>query len=86
MLQMVAANMGVATLPDWLVSSLTQQSLVTSKRLGEHGIHKTLYARYHKSNNQPSLKELSRINSIETLLPHTIQAFSALYTHKPKVQ
>lgn len=48
MLQMVTANMGVATLPDWLVSSLTQQSLVARKSLGEQGIYKTLYARYYK--------------------------------------
>ncbi|MEY8215830.1 MAG: LysR family transcriptional regulator, partial [Colwellia sp.] len=48
MLQMVSANMGVATLPDWLVSSVTKQSLFRCMRLGETGIHKKLYARYDK--------------------------------------
>lgn len=83
MLQMVAANMGVATLPDWLVSSLTQQSLVTSKRLGEQGIYKTLYARYDK-NSQPNDKESLRLKIIEMLLPKAIQAFSALYATNTK--
>ncbi len=84
MLQMVAANMGVATLPDWLVSSLTQQSLVTSKRLGVHGLYKTLYARYHQGNNPLGAKEATKLSIIERLLPQTIQAFSALYEDKVK--
>ena len=84
MLQMVAANMGVATLPDWLVSSLTQQSLVKSKPLGKQGIYKTLYARYHETSNQPSSKEMKRLSIIESLLPQTIQAFAALYVNNTK--
>ncbi|TWX67473.1 LysR family transcriptional regulator [Colwellia sp. C1TZA3] len=79
MLQMVAANMGVATLPDWLVSSLTQQSLVTRKSLGKQGIYKTLYARYYKLIGPTTAAEARRLQIIETLLPEAIQAFSALY-------
>ena len=72
MLQMVSANMGVATLPDWLVSSLTQQSLFHCMRLGETGIHKKLYARYDKNSKQLAM--------IEKLLPEAIKEFANLYT------
>ena len=72
MLQMVSANMGIATLPDWLVSSITQQSLFHCLRLGETGIHKKLYARYEKNSK--------RIESINALLPEAIKAFSTLYS------
>jgi LysR family transcriptional regulator for metE and metH len=71
MLQMVSANMGVATLPDWLVSSATQQSLFHCMRLGETGIHKKLYARYDKNSKQ--------ISMIEKLLPEAIKEFANLY-------
>lgn len=74
MLQMVSANMGVATLPDWLVSSVTQQSLFHCMRLGEKGIHKKLYARYAKNSKQ--------IDMIEKLLPEAIREFSNLYLNK----
>jgi LysR family transcriptional regulator for metE and metH len=74
MLQMVSANMGVATLPDWLVSSATQQSLFHSMRLGQSGIHKKLYARYDKNNEQ--------IDMIEKLLPEAIREFANLYNTK----
>ncbi|MEI6893591.1 MAG: LysR family transcriptional regulator [Colwellia sp.] len=70
MLQMVSANMGVATLPDWLVSSITQQSLIHCMRLGETGIHKKLYARYDKNSKQ--------LDMIEKLLPEAIKAFAKL--------
>jgi len=70
-LQMVAANMGIATLPDWLVSSLTKQSLVQTKRIGEKGIYKTLYARY-----QPDSKLTS---VIKEFIPQTLTAFEQLY-------
>ena len=70
-LQMVAANMGITTLPNWLVSSLTKQSLVQTKRIGEQGIYKTLYARYRKEN------KLSDI--IEQLIPQAKAAFNHLY-------
>ncbi|GAA0811482.1 HTH-type transcriptional regulator MetR [Colwellia asteriadis] len=73
MLQMVAANMGVATLPDWLVSSQAQQSLLQSYRLGEHGVFKTLYARYQVGNSQVTI--------IEQLIPQAMQAFAQLYAN-----
>jgi LysR family transcriptional regulator for metE and metH len=72
MLQMVSANMGIATLPDWLVSSLTQQSLIQSYRLGEKGVFKTLYARYQPKSNQ--------LAAIEELIPQAITAFGKLYS------
>ncbi|MCJ8295886.1 MAG: LysR family transcriptional regulator [Colwellia sp.] len=72
MLQMVSANMGVATLPDWLVTSTTQQSLFHCMRLGENGIHKKLYARYDKNSKQ--------LEMIEKLLPGAIKEFANLYT------
>jgi len=71
MLQMVSANMGIATLPDWLVSSVTQQSLFHCMRLGETGIHKKLYARYDKNSKQRDM--------IEKLLPEAIREFTNLY-------
>jgi len=70
-LQMVAANMGITTLPDWLVSSLTKQSLVQTKRIGETGIYKTLYARYK---TESKLAEV-----IKQLIPQTVNAFKHLY-------
>jgi len=70
-LQMVAANMGIATLPDWLVNSLTKQSLVQTKRLGETGIYKTLYARYQAKNKLADI--------IQQLIPKTVTAFDDLY-------
>ncbi|MBU2893615.1 LysR family transcriptional regulator [Colwellia sp. D2M02] len=73
MLQMVAANMGVATLPDWLVSSQAQQSLLQGYRLGEHGVFKTLYARYQVNNSQVTI--------IEQLIPQAMQAFAQLYAN-----
>jgi LysR family transcriptional regulator for metE and metH len=72
MLQMVSANMGIATLPDWLVSSLTQQSLIQSYRLGEKGVFKTLYARYQIKSDQ--------LAAIEELIPQAITAFGKLYS------
>ncbi len=71
MLQMVSANMGVATLPDWLVSSVTKQSLFRCMRLGATGIHKKLYGRYDKKSKQ--------IDVIEKLLPEAIKEFTNLY-------
>ncbi len=73
-LQMVAANMGIATLPDWLVNSLTKQSLVQTKRIGECGIYKTLYARYQADNKLADI--------IQQLIPQTVAAFDDLYKTK----
>ncbi|GAA6172530.1 HTH-type transcriptional regulator MetR [Colwellia sp. KU-HH00111] len=69
-LQMVAANMGIATLPKWLVNSLTKQSLVQTKRIGEAGIFKTLYARYQNDSKHLAL--------IKLFIPHAIAAFNRL--------
>jgi LysR family transcriptional regulator for metE and metH len=69
-LQMVAANMGIAVLPKWLVNSLSKQSLVQTKRIGETGIYKTLYARYQAQS--------PHIEIIEQLIPQTISAFERL--------
>lgn len=74
MLQMVSANMGVATLPDWLVTSTTQQSLFHCLRLGKKGIHKKLYARYNRKSKQ--------LEMIENLLPEAIKEFANLYTDR----
>lgn len=71
MLQMAAAGMGVATLPDWLVSSLSQQALLTRKRLGEAGLYKKLYAKYQANTRQRDI--------IEQLIPQVIAAFKQLY-------
>ncbi|MCJ8319231.1 MAG: LysR substrate-binding domain-containing protein [Colwellia sp.] len=76
-LQMVAAGMGITTMPDWLVNSLTQQALVQSIPLTKTGIFKTLYARYHR---ESTLK-----NEIETILPQIISAFGRLYLTNKQV-
>jgi len=72
-LQMVAANMGIAALPDWLVNSLSRQLLIQTKHIGKKGIYKTLYARYN-----PQSKH---IDLIEQLIPQTVAAFEKLYSH-----
>lgn len=43
MLQMVAANRGVATLPQWLVEEYSKQLPIASVRLGREGIHKHIH-------------------------------------------
>ena len=74
MLQMVAANMGVATLPDWLVNTASKQSLVDCMRLGKTGVYKKLYARYSKNS--------AHLAVIQQLLPAVISEFSGLYQQK----
>lgn len=70
-LQMVAADMGIATLPDWLVHSLAKQSLIQTKHISEQGIYKTLYARYQQTSEH--------IDVIEKLIPQIVAAFKNLY-------
>lgn len=70
-LQMVAANMGIATLPDWLINSLNKHALVITKPIGEKGIYKTLFARYKSDSPQADI--------IEKLIPKTVTAFEQLY-------
>lgn len=43
MLQMVAANRGVATLPRWLVEQYENQLPIKALRLGKHGIQKQIH-------------------------------------------
>lgn len=43
MLQMVAANRGVTTLPQWLVNEYQQSLPIVGVRLGEHGIQKQIF-------------------------------------------
>lgn len=43
MLQLVAANRGVATLPHWLVEQYQETLSITSARLGKHGIPKNIH-------------------------------------------
>ena len=49
MIQLVAANRGVCTLPDWLATRYRQQQPVVDRRLGQQGVHKTLYLVYRLS-------------------------------------
>ena len=70
LLQMVAANMGIAAVPKWLVSSLAMQSLLAVRSLGQRGVYKTLYARYKKDCEYSSL--------IHTIIPQAIEAFAKL--------
>lgn len=49
MIQLVAANRGVCTLPDWLAARYREQQPITDRRLGEEGVQKTLYLVYRLS-------------------------------------
>ncbi|WP_281559451.1 LysR substrate-binding domain-containing protein [Thalassomonas sp. RHCl1] len=71
MLQMAAADMGVAVLPDWLVTSLATPALLKRLPLGKTGLFKTLYASYRPTN--------SKLTEITAFLPRAIDAFKALY-------
>lgn len=46
MLQMVAAGRGVTTLPDYIYTRYADQMPITALRLGEEGLHKSLYLGY----------------------------------------
>lgn len=52
MLQMVAAGLGVAAVPDWLVKDFDRQQLLCSRPLGKNGLKKTLYGAYQSANRQ----------------------------------
>lgn len=49
MLQLVAAGRGVCTLPGWLAERFQHGYAISSIRLGERGVHKTLYLTHRKS-------------------------------------
>jgi LysR family transcriptional regulator for metE and metH len=69
-LQMVAANMGIAVLPNWLVASMSVQSLVDVKSLTQAGLTKTLYLHYKTNNVEKAL--------IAELLPEIKKTFAKL--------
>jgi len=69
-LQMVAANMGIAVLPNWLVASMSVQSLVDVKSLTQTGLTKTLYLHYKAKHIENAL--------IAELLPEIKKTFSTL--------
>jgi LysR family transcriptional regulator for metE and metH len=69
-LQMVAAHMGIAVLPNWLVNTLALQSFVDVVPITANGLSKTLYMRYTKSDVS--------IDVIKTLLPRVQSAFQQL--------
>ncbi|GAB3019819.1 LysR substrate-binding domain-containing protein [Bowmanella dokdonensis] len=46
MLQMVAAGLGVAAVPDWLVRDFDRQQLLVVKTLAREGLFRPLYAAY----------------------------------------
>lgn len=48
MIQLVAANRGVCTLPDWLADRYRSQQPIVDQRLGAEGVHKTLYLVYRQ--------------------------------------
>lgn len=49
MLQLVAANRGVCTLPDWLAERYRDSHPIATRRLGQEGVHKTLYLVYRQA-------------------------------------
>ena len=49
MLQLVAANRGVCTLPDWLAERYRDSHPIVNRRLGHEGVHKTLYLVYRQA-------------------------------------
>lgn len=51
-LQMVAANRGVAAMPKWLALEYAENLPITVLRLGEHGIDKHIYVGYRKQEQQ----------------------------------
>ncbi|HEY9044222.1 MAG TPA: LysR family transcriptional regulator [Rheinheimera sp.] len=51
-LQMVAANRGVAAMPKWLALEYAQTLPIKMLRLGSNGIHKHIYVGYRKNEQQ----------------------------------
>jgi LysR family transcriptional regulator for metE and metH len=44
MVQLVASGLGVCALPNWVLADYLEQSLISVRSAGEHGIWPTLYA------------------------------------------
>ena len=51
-LQLVAAGRGIAVLPDWVVDEYISRNYVSAKRIGEKGMHGTLFAAIRRREEQ----------------------------------
>ncbi|ABD79899.1 LysR family transcriptional regulator [Saccharophagus degradans] len=52
MLQLVSSNRGVCTLPNWLVEKYQHHHPISGVRLGQSGVHKTLYLVYRRDDSK----------------------------------
>lgn len=66
MLQIVAANRGVATLPQWLVAEYAGQLPVAPVRLGRRGIHKHIHLGTRDTEEQPLYTRAFHTLALET--------------------
>ncbi|WP_448548178.1 LysR substrate-binding domain-containing protein [Thalassotalea fusca] len=66
-LQMIANNMGVAALPNWVFLPNQTYTELLHKSIGSSGIQKTLYARYAKGHSASTL--------IKQLIPNIVTAY-----------
>lgn len=66
MLQMVAANRGVATLPQWLVAEYAEQLPIAPVRLGRRGIHKHIHLGTRDTEEQPLYTRAFHTLALET--------------------
>lgn len=66
MLQMVAANRGVATLPQWLVEEYSRELPITSVRLGKQGIHKHIHLGTRDTEDQALYSQAFLALALET--------------------
>ena len=71
MLQMIAADMGVGVLPDWVAKSQAASLSLRAIPMGEHGIQKTLVGRYDPRHPQSAL--------LQQFLSYCQQEFAKLY-------
>lgn len=70
MAQMVAAGLGIAVLPDWLIHSFSWQEQLVVKRIAQHPMKKTLSLVYQQQSGLSAL-----VNSV---LPQIRQSFKQL--------
>ncbi|WP_374334725.1 LysR family transcriptional regulator [Leeia sp.] len=70
-LQLVASRRGLAALPNWSVQPYVDRGYVLAKRIGEHGLWRTLYAAtWHSFGEQAYVQDFLRIirdHSLSTL-------------------
>ncbi len=64
LLQMTAANMGIAALPHWAVTTFESQRLIVTRSLGNEGLWRTLYIAIRRDDQAQPIINLF----IETLL------------------